>query len=427
MLVSFLNVVELPPVTAEALPVVDGQNAGFDEVFALLGAELSVPDDVPEAMILPETVVRDTDGLVGAQEEKPLHHGPVENEFAPVQPQDLQHLPPRNLVEIENMPRKGVSAAQMTEQILSQRMAEHAFSQSSAKIVPLDQVSQAGKPHPLARLADATTMPAEPGDAAVTDGKPATAEAPAPSIRPTVASAEPVRSHHMSTVAPLSMPFSSFADRPARSDDRVGQPDVSSALADRSSKMLPSAITMPIPSNLVLIKDEKIALPSVVFDTGMQGFDLPSQPMVERSSTATMSSPMAVASAPDQHRSVAQQVVIAVTQSGGQITEITLNPEELGRVRMQMTQAVDGGLILHVQAERLDTIDLMRRNSDLLTQEFRALGYGTLTFSFSQQDGNQERGMQPQSQTSPQIDTDPALPAEAEGPFISSKTLDIKL
>ena len=62
--------------------------------------------------------------------------------------------------------------------------------------------------------------------------------------------------------------------------------------------------------------------------------------------------------------------------------ELTLSPEELGRVRLSLSPDEDG-LHVTVQVERGDTLDLLRRNSDLLLQEIRAQGFSGATFSFS--------------------------------------------
>lgn len=80
-------------------------------------------------------------------------------------------------------------------------------------------------------------------------------------------------------------------------------------------------------------------------------------------------------------RHVAGQISVAVSGPGGRATEISLSPEELGRVRLHMT-AVDQTITLHVMAERPETNDLLRRHIDVLAQEFRALGYEDIAFSF---------------------------------------------
>lgn len=72
--------------------------------------------------------------------------------------------------------------------------------------------------------------------------------------------------------------------------------------------------------------------------------------------------------------------------------ELTLSPEELGRVRM-MLSTHDGALTLAIQADRPETIDLMRRHIDQLAQDFRDLGFTDVSFSFSRDDtapGGQE-------------------------------------
>jgi hypothetical protein len=80
-------------------------------------------------------------------------------------------------------------------------------------------------------------------------------------------------------------------------------------------------------------------------------------------------------------RHVAQQIAVSVTQSVGQPTEIALNPEELGRVRMSMASH-EGALVVHIIAERPETTDLLRRHIDTLAQEFRNLGYSDISFDF---------------------------------------------
>ena len=63
--------------------------------------------------------------------------------------------------------------------------------------------------------------------------------------------------------------------------------------------------------------------------------------------------------------------------------EISLSPEELGRVHMTLSTR-DTGLVLVVNADRADTLDLMRRHIDQLGQEFRRMGYQDIGFEFGQ-------------------------------------------
>jgi len=125
---------------------------------------------------------------------------------------------------------------------------------------------------------------------------------------------------------------------------------------------------------------------------------------------------------------VTQQITAAIVQSSGGTTEIMLNPEELGRVRIAMT-AGDAGLTVTLLAERPETIDLMRRNIEHLTRELRDMGYDNPTFNFE----NQHRGTgEAWGENTPQSDASAELPV-IEAPTITrqhvtlSGGLDLKL
>ncbi|QEE37173.1 hypothetical protein FTO60_16490 [Octadecabacter sp. SW4] len=89
--------------------------------------------------------------------------------------------------------------------------------------------------------------------------------------------------------------------------------------------------------------------------------------------------------APAIAKAVSQQVAVAVTQQSDGQTEIRLNPEELGRVRLALNSS-ETGITLAIATERPETADLIRRNLDGLAQEFRALGYTDIAFDFAQSD-----------------------------------------
>lgn len=61
--------------------------------------------------------------------------------------------------------------------------------------------------------------------------------------------------------------------------------------------------------------------------------------------------------------------------------EIRLSPEELGSVRLQMAPS-EHGMVVTIQADRPETLDLMRRNIDQLAQDLAAAGYEGAEFSF---------------------------------------------
>lgn len=79
---------------------------------------------------------------------------------------------------------------------------------------------------------------------------------------------------------------------------------------------------------------------------------------------------------------VARQLVEVMAQAAHRPVEITLAPQELGRVRMSV-HTDDGLVTVNIIAERADTLDLMRRHIDQLGQSFRAMGYESISFAFS--------------------------------------------
>ena len=82
-------------------------------------------------------------------------------------------------------------------------------------------------------------------------------------------------------------------------------------------------------------------------------------------------------------RSVGQQMAAGIAMQQDRPVELTLAPEELGRVRLSL-QSHDQTMVVTVQADRNDTLDLMRRHIDSLSREFREMGYSDVSFSFSQ-------------------------------------------
>ena len=72
--------------------------------------------------------------------------------------------------------------------------------------------------------------------------------------------------------------------------------------------------------------------------------------------------------------------------------------------------AVDGVMAVQIVAERADTLDLIRRNLDLLAQELRGIGYADMRFALGDTGG--------QATSDPQAGTEDAKAAvdHAEGP-----------
>ena len=102
----------------------------------------------------------------------------------------------------------------------------------------------------------------------------------------------------------------------------------------------------------------------------------------------------AVSQTPQHRPGTAQQIAVQIADAmrggGGRPVDLTLNPAELGRVRLTLS-AADGTMAVQITAERGETLDLMRRHADLLAQEFRNIGYGGTAFEFARQSGGQSR------------------------------------
>jgi flagellar hook-length control protein FliK len=86
-----------------------------------------------------------------------------------------------------------------------------------------------------------------------------------------------------------------------------------------------------------------------------------------------------------------------LSRSGDQLTEIarrlpdgpvevTLSPEELGKVRFAIL-GTEGQMSVQIVAERAETLDLLRRHIDVLASELREQGYDQVSFSFGQGGG----------------------------------------
>ena len=176
------------------------------------------------------------------------------------------------------------------------------------------------------------------------------------------------------------------------------------------------ALTPPL-----VLQDSKTAM-SLLADQG----DIPIGISPERGQTGLPSSPGAQA-APDMPRQIAKQLAVAITQHPGRSTEIALNPVELGRVRMNIA-AHEGALSLHIMVERPETTDLMRRHIETLTEEFHALGYSDVTFSFSDERSPDPEGGTPAPQ---QNNFDSRPPPEVSAPIIAvdrrKSGLDLRL
>jgi len=83
---------------------------------------------------------------------------------------------------------------------------------------------------------------------------------------------------------------------------------------------------------------------------------------------------------------LAQQVAAQVAEVSRPLPdgplELTLKPEELGRLKLSFS-GTEAGILVTVSAERPETLDLMRRNIEMLATEMKRLGQEAAQFEFS--------------------------------------------
>ncbi|MDO9527289.1 MAG: flagellar hook-length control protein FliK [Gemmobacter sp.] len=101
--------------------------------------------------------------------------------------------------------------------------------------------------------------------------------------------------------------------------------------------------------------------------------------------------------------------------------EVRLDPEELGTVKVTLVPDGDRMRVMIV-ADRPETMELLRRNSNDLAQEFRTIGYDTTSFSFGQsrRDNQSRDGFAP-------ADVDLTEPAATSPSPVADGSLDLRL
>lgn len=99
-------------------------------------------------------------------------------------------------------------------------------------------------------------------------------------------------------------------------------------------------------------------------------------------------------------KSIINQVMHSVSRGPGDgVIEVRLQPEELGRVRLAMTPS-EAGMTIQVSAERPETLELLRRNIEMLEASLKETGFSDLSFSFSQENGGSDADLSADEQPS---------------------------
>ncbi|UWQ04899.1 flagellar hook-length control protein FliK [Aliiroseovarius crassostreae] len=167
------------------------------------------------------------------------------------------------------------------------------------------------------------------------------------------------------------------------------------ASANPSGAIPLTAGVAPMQAQLNFLKESSARLPSGNFELD-QLFATSSEAgiaegrMVETlSSRAELSAQMRT----ELPRHVALQLADVARKMPDRPVELTLSPEELGKLRLTFSGDLSA-MTIAVNVERPETLDLMRRHIDLLAQEMRDIGYGEITFSFTQSGAGGKKGGQ---------------------------------
>jgi flagellar hook-length control protein FliK len=177
----------------------------------------------------------------------------------------------------------------------------------------------------------------------------------------------------------------------ARSDEKglsLTDPDPKAPqpVLQTSSAAMPHASAMP----QTFVKQTKGETLDVLTRSELKGDveEAPAISALSRSDGPSMQSPIqpAILQHPQMPQHIARQMAEVLQKGTDGPVDVALNPEELGKVRMRISLQ-DGGIMINIFAERGETLDLMRRNADLLSQEFKDLGFGSVNFGFDTSDG----------------------------------------
>lgn len=102
---------------------------------------------------------------------------------------------------------------------------------------------------------------------------------------------------------------------------------------------------------------------------------------VDRPLSTTVSPTVATIGTDSTLAQIRGQIAAVAITTDGRLTEIRLDPAELGRVRITL-EVSDGHVTAHVSPDRPDVLDLLRRHADMLTRDLLASGFDSAQMSF---------------------------------------------
>ncbi|MBW6505401.1 MAG: flagellar hook-length control protein FliK [Rhodobacteraceae bacterium] len=188
-------------------------------------------------------------------------------------------------------------------------------------------------------------------------------------------------STRMGIVEPAQVPSATAPSPGPSAAPRSAAPETGDATAEhpRSSPLRAPAAQPDLAAGAVPAPGAAPDLEVIAPGSGDAPFAQVTQPAASDRATTAPSAPPGHSA--ETAASVLRQVSDVVTRLPDRPVELTLAPEELGRVRLTLT-TTEHGVSVSVLAERSETLELIRRNIDHLARDLRELGYSSIAFNF---------------------------------------------
>jgi len=165
-------------------------------------------------------------------------------------------------------------------------------------------------------------------------------------------------------------------------------------------------------------------------ETGDLGIGISEKPQVQRTfpSAGLVVQPNA-SRLPAVETKIVSQISTAILNTSNDTVEIRLDPPELGRVIISITQS-DSGLSATVTSEKSEINDLLKRHAELLSRELSKSGFSEASLEFSHRDQQHDRPAFERDKA--QFSSTPSEQGEAISPIeiinrIQFGSLDIRL
>jgi len=216
------------------------------------------------------------------------------------------------------------------------------------------------------------------------------------------------------TAMPLPMPApvpATPVPRPSREPDPVAAVEAAVPAGKPEASIPPVAVTPPaaVGSLAAIATEEQSTVESgLVAEVAIH---FPPDRQAEGAGRVVLHAPALQV----EPRHIIRQLSERIPDAPQNQIEITLSPEELGKVRLVITQGDSPTVTVH--AENRDTLDLLRRNGELLARELRDTGLGGATISFGDRGAGAGTMQQPD-----RLRYGPDRPREGEDPTITATT-----